>query len=221
MSRLIHQPDPRVLRRLQSDYRARRHAGVGGQCPPSASRLGGRQHTDPRCFEVAYLTCCKTLVSTAANGVAAATAVTIQVQPENSNYFKPCAIGIEVVDSADPSLRTTVRWHDFSIQDCPGLGVRNKAPVVGDTDYLRTGMFDPLNRDGCACPFNPGTFSNLANSFPGEATFFNDNPGAVDIVVTFWGDAKQNAPDCGCGYDRHQMPDPWMTYGGKPGGSAR
>lgn len=216
MSRLIHQPDAEVLRRLQRDYRARRHSGVGGKCAPT-SRLGRQQQVDPRCYNIEYLACCKVKIARAALNVGANTAFNITMEPQTSPFFKPCATTLEVTNTADVTDRTAVRIANIDIQGCPQLGIRTATPVVGTTEVFLSTEWDPLNRAGCACPVGWGTFSNAANTAPLTLTGFNNNNFAVDVYLAVYGDPKEHAPECGCGYDKDKMPTV-TTFGATPPG---
>jgi hypothetical protein len=148
------------------------------------------------------------MVPAAALAIAGQAAATIQVQPQNSSYFKPYAIAMTVTDAADPGLDRRARVYAASIQGCPQLGVRNTAPTIASTDFFYNDQWDPRNRDGCACPISWGTFSNLSNSFPLEITVLNPHPVGIDIdvSVTLFGLPCHAAPECGCGRDVGGMP---------------
>jgi hypothetical protein len=152
------------------------------------------------------LSCCKTKIARAALAVAPGTNATIQMEPQTSAFFQPCATNLEVVNSADPSLRTTVKVFGVTILGCPQTGIFTEAPTAASTNFFLSTEWDPLARDGCACPVSWGCFSNVANSAPLSMTIRNDGPDTVDVVWAVYGNAISMAPDCGCGVPSYQFP---------------
>ncbi len=207
MSVLIHAPSKGQMLGAIAARKRRTEFGVGGgggRCAV-APRSGG---TDPRCYDINYLMCCKQITSDSVLTVAAATAWTIQVEPQNSPYFKPCAIAMMVADSADPGLKRLARITGASVRDCPVWTINTPTPVVGTTAFFTSVLFDPEARDGCGCPFDGPTFSNLALTAPFRIFGFNDNALPIDITVMLWGDECGIAPDCGCGNDKAKVLPP-------------
>jgi hypothetical protein len=204
MSARIALPHGASIDRALAEARAYANFGLGGGCsvaPKVSAGSGGRgmgasYRTDPRCYDINYLMCCKVPIGRAQLDVEAGTPTVVQVEPDNSTYFKPCAFAIVVTDAADETLRREARWFGAYIQDCPQTGIRERNPVAASTNFIYTSTFDPVNRDGCACPVSWGTFSSREQKFPLDLVFFNSNAMAINIQVTVYGDESQCAPSC-------------------------
>lgn len=213
MSRNLFELDPETIRAQARASRARHHAasmiGAGGCNLPKVAM-------DPDCYDVEHLRCYYEIVANSALAVAATTAFTIQLQPDNCPFFDPRAVSAVATDSVDFGLVRLVRFTDVNIQGCPQEAIRNAAPLVGTTSFWTSRKWDPATRNGCACPVSWGVFSNAANSFPLNVVGFNQNPLATTITIEVYGDCL-SVLEAGlkCGVRRKK---PEMTNGVTNGG---
>lgn len=194
--------------------------GVGGGKCGTPMKLGQR-YTDPRCYDMNYLNCCHEIVAESSLSVAGQSAFTIQVEPENSPYFRPCAVAAMVTDSVDPGLKRVARFTSVSIQNCPQENIDDPAPTAATTQFWLSTQWDPEARDGCACPISWGTFSNRSNSYPLRVVGFNPHPIGISIDVTILVYGDECGPPC-CkpghdkGHNRPEMPPPRPVPGNAP-----
>lgn len=106
-------------------------------------------------------------------------------------YFCPVAAAVVVADATDPGLPRFARIYGVDIRGCPQLDFRNATPTVAaTTQFIPSQVWDPANRNGCACPVNWGCYSNQGlGSDALTVTVGSDHPAGInlDFTILIWG----------------------------------
>lgn len=150
-------------------------AGVGGDC--------GCDFAQPGSYDINHLDQFFDIDAQANFSIAGQAAATITMNPVDQ-WFVPVAVSMTVTDATDRGLARAAYVTAVQIDGCRQEGVNTPAPTAATTQVIPSQKWDPLARNGCACPVNWAPYTNQGTGAKLlQIAVFNPNPVGITIAV--------------------------------------
>lgn len=144
------------------------------------------------CYRNRYRLCDLTKVGAAALNVAANTAFTVTVLPQNTSFFEGVAASMLIHENGNPNAERRARVSAVAIAGTPQEAVDVRNPTAATTAFFLSDEFDGTDYGPRPVPW--GIFSNQGNEKVLQIIGFNMNPVAVDVNVCVYGNPMAGLP---------------------------